>query len=263
MVNPMTVTYNAPLSPGLQALLDSVPESHAIATSETKYELGGVEYGAFRAAPEIGEGPRPGVLIISDWSGLGDHARVRAQLLARLGYIGIAGDVYGGGEHFGPDKAGEQAGRFYGDPALFRERMQANLEHIRNEPGVDPDRIAVMGYCFGGSGAIELARSGAEVAGVVSFHGGLKTAAPASVIRSPLLVFTGAADPVVPVEDVVAFEDELRTAAAPDWQIHTYSGAMHAFTMPDADSPEHGAQFNATANERSWTALQAFFDEIF
>jgi dienelactone hydrolase len=261
----MTVTYNAPLSAGLQALLDSVPDSHAISTSETTYELGGVEYGAFRAAPQIGEGPRPGVLIISDWSGLGDHARVRAQLLARLGYIGIAGDVYGGGRSFGPEQAGEQAGRFYGDPALFRERMQANLEHIRNEPGVDPDRIAVMGYCFGGSASLELARSGAEVAGIVSFHGALKTAAPAAsgAIRSPLLVLTGAADPVVPDEDVVAFENELRSAGAADWQLHSYSGAMHAFTMPDANSPEHGAQFDATANERSWVAMQSFFDEIF
>jgi dienelactone hydrolase len=261
----MTVAYNAPLSAGLQTLLDSVPETHAIATSETKYELGGVEYGAFRAAPEVGEGPRPGILIISDWSGLGDHARVRAQLLARLGYVGIAGDVYGGGENFGPDKAGEQAMRFYGDTALFRERMQANLEHIRNEPGVDPDRIAVMGYCFGGSASIELARSGAEVAGAISFHGGLQTGAPAEpgAIKSPLLVLTGTDDPVVPDEAVQAFVTEMRDAGASDWQVHHYSGAMHAFTMPDADSPEYGAQFNARANARSWAAMLLFFDEIF
>jgi dienelactone hydrolase len=261
----LPVTYNEPLSEGLQAVLDSVPQTHEISTSETLYESGGVEYGAFRAAPTVGEGPRPAVLIISDWSGLGDHARVRAQMLARLGYIAIAGDVYGGGVHLGPDQAGEQAGRFYGDTTLFRERMKANLEHVRTEPGVDPDRIAVMGYCFGGSASLELARSGAELAGVVSFHGGLQTGAPAEpgAIRSPLLVLTGSADPVVPDEAVHGFEDEMRAAGAEDWQLHTYSGALHAFTMPDANSPEQGAAFDAKANARSWVAMSAFFDEIF
>jgi dienelactone hydrolase len=261
----MTADYDSPLSPALQDLLDSVPETHAVETSETRYELHGVEYAAFRAAPMVGEGPRPAILVISDWSGLGDHARVRAQMLARLGYIGIAGDVYSGGAHLSDDKASAEAGKFYGDPALFRERMAANLEHVRSEPGVDPDRIAVMGYCFGGSATIELVRSGAEIAGAVSFHGGLKTAAPAEpgAIRTPLLVLTGSADPVVPDEDVLAFENELRNAGATDWQLHTYSGALHAFTMPDANSPEYGAQFDATANARSWVAMQSFFDEIF
>jgi dienelactone hydrolase len=261
----MPIDYNAPLSAGLTDLLNSVAETEPIETTESRYQASGVELGAFRAAPVDSRVPRPGVLIISDWSGLGDHARVRAQLLAREGYVAIAGDVYGGGVHLGPDQAGAEAGKYYGDPELFRSRMNANLDHLREDPAVDSGRIAVMGYCFGGSASLELARSGAEVAGVVSFHGALRTAAPATVgaIRAPLLVLTGAADPVVPDEQVAAFEEELRTAGAPDWQLNSYSGAMHAFTMPDADSPEHGAAFNPRANARSWVAMHAFFDEIF
>ena len=139
------------------------------------------------------------------------------------------------------------------------------IERLRAEPGVDPARVAVMGYCFGGSGALELARSGAELAGAVSVHGRLATAAPAEkgAISAPLLVLTGAADPVVPDEQVIDFENELRAADAPDWQVVSYSGAMHAFTMPDTNAPDHGAMYDATANTRSWTAMKAFFDEIF
>jgi dienelactone hydrolase len=261
----MPITYTAPLSAGLLDLLNSVPETEPIESSETRYVSDGVEFGAFRSAPSAASTPRPGVLIMSDWSGLGDHARVRAQLLARLGYVAIAGDVYGGGVNLGPDRAGAEAGKYYGDPQLFRARMIANLEHVRADPTIDTNRIAVMGYCFGGSASLELARSGAEVAGVVSFHGALRTGAPAApgAIRAPLLVLTGAADPVVPDEQVLGFEEELRAAEVSDWQLHSYSGAMHAFTMPDADAPEHGAAFNARANARSWSAMRGFFDEIF
>jgi dienelactone hydrolase len=133
------------------------------------------------------------------------------------------------------------------------------------EVGVDPERVAVMGYCFGGSGALELARAGADIAGAVSFHGRLATEAPAEqgAIHAPLLVLTGAADPVVPDDQVVDFENELRAADAPDWQIVSYSGAMHAFTMPDTNAPDFGAMYDATGNARSWVAMRAFFDEIF
>ncbi|MEA9985481.1 MULTISPECIES: dienelactone hydrolase family protein [Subtercola] len=263
----MPVEYSAPLSAGLTALLDSVPETAPIETAAIEYHDDGTAFGGFVARPAGADAVplRPGVLVISDWSGLGDHAKVRAQMLARLGYIALAGDVYGGGQLLGDDEAPAAAGRFYGDTELFRERMRSNLERLRSEPGVDTERIAVMGYCFGGSAALELARDGAEVAGVVSFHGRLATGHPAAegAVRSPVLVLTGANDPVVPDEQVVAFENELRESGAADWQVVSYSGAMHAFTMPDANSPEYGAAFDAHANQRSWVAMRAFFDEIF
>lgn len=260
----MTVNYTAPISDALQAVFDTVPETTPITTEEIRYERDDVEFGGLLAKPE-GDGLRPAVLVIHDWSGLNDHTRVRAQMLARLGYIALAADIYGGGRFLQQEEAGPEAARFYGDPELFRARIAANLDRLRSEPGVDPERIAVIGYCFGGSAALEAARSGAAIAGAVSFHGGLQTGAPAEpgAITSPLLVLTGAADPVVPDDHVVAFENELRAAGAPDWQIVSYSDAMHAFTMPDANSPEYGAAFQATANARSWVAMRAFFDEIF
>ncbi|RFA07456.1 hypothetical protein B7R21_14775 [Subtercola boreus] len=256
----MTTVYPSPLTPALETLLATVEETGAVETTAVTFG----EFGGFLAKPSAVDA-RPAVLIISDWSGLNNHARVRAEMLARLGYIALAGDVYGDGREVGQDEAPALAGKFYADTDLFRAHLESNLERLRAEPGVDPERIAVMGYCFGGSGALELARSGADIAGAVSFHGRLATEAPAGngAITAPLLVLTGAADPVVPDDQVVDFENELRAADAPDWQVVSYSGAMHAFTMPDTNAPDQGAMFDATANARSWVAMRAFFDEIF
>ncbi|MCO7219738.1 dienelactone hydrolase family protein [Klenkia sp. PcliD-1-E] len=252
------------MTPELQRVLDTVPPAE-VETGTVGTTVGGTELEAYLAAPAGVEGRRPGVLVLHDWSGMTDHVRVRAQMLARLGHVALAGDVFGKDDQ--PTDAGESqrlAGELYGDVALFRERVLANLELLRADPRVDPARVVVMGYCLGGSGALEAARAGADVAGVVSFHGGLNTGAPAEPgsITAPLLVLTGADDPMVPVSAVEEFEDELRTAGAPDWQVVTYSGALHAFAVPGVDAPEHGAAYQETADRRSWRALQDFLGEV-
>jgi dienelactone hydrolase len=198
------------------------------------------------------------VLILHDWYGEGEYVHVRAQMLARLGYVAFAADIYGAGVRPSGDDAPATAGAFYADQRMLRARVEAGFDRLRTDPRVDPDRIAVIGYCFGGSAAIEFARTGAPLAGAVSFHGSLIAHEPADVadLRAPLLVLTGADDPVVPDEAVVAFENELRTAPDLDWQIVSYSGAPHAFTQPMLPT------YRRKADVRSWVAMEAFLDEI-
>lgn len=267
------MTNDSSLSPDLRAILDSVPDTGTVVTESDPFSAADVELEGFLARPDtLGEtenGPalkRPGVLVLHDWNGMTDHVKVRAQMLARLGYVAYAGDIYGvDAQPSGPDEAAQTAGAFYGDNALFRSRIEANLERLRSDPQVDTSKIVVMGYCFGGSASIEAVRAGDELAGAVSFHGGLSTGAPAQpgAVKTPLLVLTGADDPVVPPTDIADFEDELRTGGATDYQIVSYSGALHAFAVPGTNSPEHGAAFQETANRRSWKAMTDFLDEVF
>jgi len=251
------------MTPELQRILDTVPAAD-VETGTVRLAAGDTELEGYLAAP-AGDGRRAGVLVLHDWAGMTDHVRVRAQMLARLGHVALAGDVFGR-ENQPADQGESQrlAGQLYGDVALFRERVLANLDALRADPRVDPSRVVVMGYCLGGSGALEAARAGADVAGVVSFHGGLGTGAPAEPgsITGSVLVLTGADDPMVPISAVQGFEDELRVAGAPDWQVVTYSGALHAFAVPGVDAPEHGAAYQETADRRSWRALQDFLAEV-
>jgi dienelactone hydrolase len=209
--------------------------------------------------------PRPCVLVAHTIRGRTDFERDKARALAHLGYAALAIDV------FGEDAEGASAGRLRSlmqglleDRDTLRARLTAWLDLARQQEGVDGERMAAIGFCFGGLCALDLARSGAELAGVVSFHG-LLDAPPAGSsrpIRAKLLALHGWEDPLARPEQVVALAGEL-TAAGADWQIHAYGNTLHAFTNPAAADRDAGLMYNADADRRSWTAMRNFLAELF
>jgi len=211
-------------------------------------------------------GKRPGVLIVHQWKGLGDYEKKRAEQLAKLGYNVFAVDIYGKGVRPKDAKeAAAEAGKYKGNRVLLRERVRAGLEVLQKHELTDPKRIAALGYCFGGTTAIELARSGAGIAGAVSFHGGLDSPDPSAGknIKCKVLALHGADDPFVSAKDVAAFEDEMRSGGV-DWQLVKYGGAVHSFTDPSAGNDNSkGAAYNERADQRSWEAMKQFFAELF
>ena len=211
-------------------------------------------------------GKKPAILIIHQWSGLTDYEKMRADMMADLGYVGFAVDIYGRDTR--PTKQsenGQYAGKYKGNRALYRQRIQAALDAIKKREDVDSSKIAVIGYCFGGTGALEAARMGADVKGVVSFHGSLDTPTPedAKSIKGKVMVCNGADDPSVPPKQQEDFAKEMRDANI-DWQLINYGGAVHAFTQPGAGNDNsRGAAYNEKADKRSWEHMVDFFREIF
>jgi dienelactone hydrolase len=200
----------------------------------------------------------PGVLIVHQWGGLTDYEKMRADMISKqLGYVAFAVDIYGKGNRPEGSEKGQFAGKYKGDRALYRSRLDAGLATLRAMPGVDKNKIAVIGYCFGGTGALELARSGADIRGAVSFHGGLEGGNPeeAKNIKASVLVCTGADDPSVPPAQVSSFIDEMKAGKC-DFMINTYSNAVHGFTQP-------GGAYNESADKRSWAAMTDFLHEVF
>ncbi len=248
-------------------ILQTVPDPAGadVRVETVRYDHEGTVLEGVLAKDHAIAGPRPAVLVVHDWHGVNEHVHARVTMLARLGYVAFGADIYGAGVRPGDDTAGQVAGSYYQDLPLLRARALAGFEQLRQDPDVDHTRIVVMGYCFGGSTALELARTGADLVGAVSFHGGLIAHDPSDAhqIRAKLLVLTGGSDPVVPDEKVHEWQDEMRAAPEVDWQVVTYSGAMHAFAVPGTDAPDHGAQYQATADRRSWQALQTFLGEVF
>jgi dienelactone hydrolase len=238
----------------------------AMAAEVIEYRHGETPLEGYLAYSDKVEGKRPGVLIVHEWYGLGDYARKRADQLADLGYVAFALDMYGKGVRAkDATEAGKLAGIYKADRSLMRERARAGLEVLKKHELVDPSRIAAIGYCFGGTTVLELARSGAEISGVVSFHGNLNTPNPehAKNIVSKVLVLHGADDPLVPQAEIAAFEEEMRKAGV-DWQMVSYGGAVHSFTNPGSgNDPSDGVAYNEKADRRSWEAMKLFFNEIF
>lgn len=208
----------------------------------------------------------PGVLVVHQWLGLTDYEKGRATQLAELGYVAFALDIYGKGTRpANVQEAAKVAGQYKQNRNLYRRRLTLGLEQLKEAPGVDPKKLAAIGYCFGGTGTIELARTGADVRGIVSFHGGLDSPTPADGknIESKILICHGADDPFVPVAEIEAMKEEFN-AAKVDWQMISYSGAVHSFTQKMAGNDNsRGAAYNALADRRSWEAMKLFFEEIF
>lgn len=230
-----------------------------------EYQDGDVTLKGFVALDDQSNHKRPGILVMPEAFGLGKQAKDRALRLASLGYAALAGDPYGNGlEVSDLQEAIQHAGAIREDNTKFRQRIRAGLDALMALPQVDTDRLVVMGYCMGGSCSLEMARDGAPLKGVVSFHGALETQSPAEPgkVQAKVLVCHGADDPFVPVEHVTAFEEEM-TKAGVDWQVISYGGTVHSFTNPEADGSIEGICYNKQADERSWQAMQTFFDEIF
>jgi dienelactone hydrolase len=236
-----------------------------VVTQQVPYRDGDAELVGFVAYDDA-KTSAPGVLVVPQWMGLTDYEKGRAKQLAELGYVAFCADIYGKGLVAKDSaEAGALAGKFKGDRTFFRSRLNAALRALRASPSVDAKRCSAIGYCFGGTGVLELARSGADVLGVVSFHGGLDSPSPADGknIKAKVLVLHGAEDPFTPKAGIEAMEKELKDAGV-DYQLVFYSGAVHAFTQPMAgNDPSKGAAYNEKADKRSWTAMKDFFAELF
>mgnify|MGYP001329883783 CR=1 FL=1 len=236
-----------------------------IVTKTIVYDDRGTALEGYMAYDNSISGKRPGVLVIHEWTGINDYIKSRVEQLAGMGYVAFAADIYGKGiRPKNADEAAQQAGIYRKDRPLMRRRVTAGLDELKKNVMVDTSRIAAIGYCFGGGTVLELARSGAKLNGVVSFHGNLDTPDPndARNIKCKVLVMQGADDPYTK-DQVPAFEQEMRDAKV-DWELNMYGGAVHSFTNPSAgNDPSKGAAYNAEADHRSWEAMKQFFAEIF
>jgi len=236
-------------------------------TETIEYKDGDVTLRGYLAYDETKTGKRPGILVMPEALGLGTHAKRRAELLAQLGYVALAGDPYGNGLELATvQEAIKLATDLFADTAKARKRVRVALDKLASLPQVDASKLAEIGFCMGGTFGLELARDGAPLKGVVTFHSGLQTQRPAEPgkVTAKILVNTGADDPMVPYDAVKAFEDEMNKAGA-DWQLISYAKTKHSFTNVDAASAGMPAalEYNKQTDQRSWKAMVNFFDEIF
>jgi len=245
----------------LVCALGAAPVRAEIKESAVEYKAGDVVCEGWHAYDDSKSGKRPGVLIIHQWTGLTDYEKMRARMLTELGYNVFAADIYGKGIRPQPPAAGQEAGKYKGNRALYRERLKAGLDMLRKDERTDAAKIGAIGYCFGGTGVLELARSGADVQGIVSFHGGLSTPTPedAKNIKCPVLLCHGADDPFVPPAEVADFKKEMKDAGV-KYEFIAYPGAVHAFTQKGAGNDNSkGAAYNEAADKKSWEAMKEFF----
>ena len=245
---------------GIFFLLQTATAFAAVHGETVLYKDGAVELEGYISYDDANEGKRPGILVVHEWKGLGDYAKRRADELAALGYVAFAADMYGKGvrpqTH---EEAGKQAGIYKSDRALMRGRIRSAYELLKEHPLVDSAKIGAIGYCFGGTTVLELARSGADVKGVVSFHGDLSTPQPADAknIKGKVLVEQGGADNFT-LPGVEAFKKEMADAGV-DMRLDSYEGVVHSFTVKEAgDDPSTGMAYNEEADKKSWEVMRSF-----
>jgi dienelactone hydrolase len=243
----------------------AVSANAAIVSKPVEYTQNGTTLEGYLAYDDAVQGKRPGVLVVHEWWGLNDYVRSRVDKLARLGYVAFALDMYGKGIWTTEAaKAKDLSGHLQGTP-LMRQRARAGLDILKSNSLVDPAKIAAIGYCFGGTTVLELAYSGADLAGVVTFHGGLTAPKPddLSRIKTRFLICHGANDGFISGDAINAFQEGMRKSGV-DWQMIFFGGAVHGFTNPGADKYGiKGLAYNKLADERSWQYMQIFFKEIF
>jgi dienelactone hydrolase len=237
-----------------------------IKSEPVEYKQGDTTFEGVLFYDDADSTPRRAIMVCHEWWGLNDYAKKRAEQLAQSGYVAFAVDVYGKGVQAKTmEEAGKMATALKNDRATLRARINAAFDALKARKEVNPKKIAAIGYCFGGTTALELARSGADIVGVVSFHGALGTPTPddAKNIKARVLACHGADDPFVPMTEVTAFIDEMKKAKV-DYQLNVYGGAVHGFTNVAAgNDPTKGMAYNEPADKRSWAAMMAFFAEAF
>jgi len=237
----------------------------AIVTNTVVYLDGDVVLEAFFAFDDALAGRRPAVLINHTWAGRDNFVAEKAKKLAALGYVGFAVDMYGKGVlGTSPEENMKLMQPFMEDRAMLQQRMKAALAAVKLMPWVDDSKIAAIGFCFGGLCSLDLARTGVDIKGVVSFHGLLLPPGntQGNTVKAKILALCGHDDPLVPPEQVLAFEQEM-TGARADWQLHAYGNTMHGFTNPLANDPAFGTVYQPDSDRRSWTAMRSFLAEIF
>ena len=235
-------------------------------TRDLDYRCDDVNLRGYLAWNDDAKSPRPGVLLFHEGLGLGEFAMERARRLAGLGYVALAADMFGDRRQAANlQEVTTLVGDLRAEPEKLRARGCAALSTLAALPQVDAKNLAAIGFCFGGSVALELARAGADLKAVVSFHGVLATKMPAQsgAVKASMLVLTGAEDPLAPPDQVAAFENEMREGGVRDWQVISYGNTLHGFTNPAADgSIMRAALYNEQADRRSWASMRSLFDEV-